>query len=302
MSSRTHDRSHFFKYASFQTAKQVIESKSFRWSSPTKFNDPFDHQAGFVLDFNPDEFAKLLTASIERIVFSDAVPTINSDSLFSAQTLRFRSIRDRLPREEFLRDMHKASIESAAKLPRSIDQFNVAIQEQLCHSRVFCVSERHDNVVMWSHYADEHKGVVFKLRCIDEIDNTLLAARQVDYTDTFIAFPSTGQYIKHMTGEHPIKIASLCWKITLTKHIDWAYEKEWRVHIPLLDESAGNGYTIYSEDPRIFEAVYLGCRMEDEELAVIVELIRRHLPETKIFRGKKSTTAFALSFTEIDEI
>lgn len=302
MSSRAHDRSHFFKYASFQTAKQVIESKSFRWSSPTKFNDPFDHQAGFVLDFNPDELAKLLTASIERIVFSDMIPTINSDSLFSSLALRFRSIRDRLSRDEFLQDMHKESIEFAAKLHGNIDQFNVAIQESLCHSRVFCVSERHDNVVMWSHYADEHRGVVFKLRCIDEIGNRLLAARQVIYTDSFITFLSAEQYIKNITGEHPIKIAPLCWNITLTKHIDWAYEKEWRVHIPILDEPPSDGYAIYPEDSRIFEAVYLGCRMEDKEVAMIVELIRRHLPETKIFRGKKSATAFALSFTEIDAI
>lgn len=302
MSNRTHDRSYFFKYASFQTAMRVIGSKSFLWSSPTKFNDPFDHQAGFVLNFSSDEFAKLLTASIERIIFSDVTPMARPVSLFAALTLKMRSIRDKLPREKILKELHESSSESAAILHESIGQLNADLQEQLCHSRVFCVSERYDNVVMWSHYADKHQGVVFKLRCIDEIDNTLLAARKVSYTDAFLAFPSADQYVKHLTGEQPIDFAPLIWNIVYTKHLDWSYEREWRVHIPLLHEPPGDGYATYPEDPRVFEAIYLGCQMEDKEVAAIVEYIRRYLPATKIFRGRKSTAAFVLSFTEINGI
>lgn len=299
MSSRSHDRSHFFKYVSFQAALRVIESKSFRWSSPVKFNDPFDHQAGFVVDFNPNEFAKLLADSIERVIFSDVVQPGEPVSKLATLALELRLIRGRFSREQILRKLPELTMESAAKLHGSIGRLNVAVQEQLCHFRVLCVSEQHDNVVMWSHYADEHRGVVFKLRCIDEIDNTLLAARKVIYTDTFLAFPSADQYAKHLTGEQPIDFVPLLWDIAFTKHIDWSYEKEWRVHIALLKESPGDGYTIFSEDPRVFEAVYLGCRMEDEEVAEIVKLVRLHLPATKVFRGNKSTEAFALSFTEI---
>lgn len=302
MPNRAHDRNHFFKYAYFATAVRVIESNSFRWSSPIKFNDPFDHQAGLVPDFTPVEFAEHLAASIERIVFSDVAPTVTPHSLFSALTLQMRSIRGQLSREQFLKQNHESCIESAARLFNGgIDQLNAAVQKQLCHSRVLCLSELHDNVVMWSHYADEHRGVVFKLRCIDEIDGPLLAARKVSYSDAFPAFPSADEYARHLTGEQPIDYAPLCWTIAFTKHLDWAYEKEWRVHFQLLQQPPGDGYSIYPIDPRTFEAVYLGCRMEDKEVATIVELIRRHLPATKIFRGHKSTSRFALSFTEIKE-
>lgn len=280
---------------------RVIESKSFRWSSPVKFNDPFDHQAGFILAHNPDEFSRLLAASIERIIFSDVIPTVEPVSTLAALTLRLRSIRGRLPRETFLQELRESSIESAANLHESIRHLNATLQEHLCHSRVFCVSERHDNVVMWAHYADEHRGIVFKLRCIDEIDNALLAARKVSYTDSFLPFPSVDQYAKHLTGEEPIDFVPLFWNIAYTKHIDWSYEREWRVHVALLQEPPGDGHAIYREDPRVFEAIYLGCRIEDEEVAAIVKHIRRHLPATKIFRGSKSATAFTLSFTEINE-
>lgn len=300
MSGRVHDRSHFFKYASLQTAKRVIESQSFRWSSPTKFNDPFDNQTGFVLNVHTDEFANLLTSSRERIIFSDIAPVFNPVSPFAALNQQFRTIRDTLPQDRFLRMLHEWSLQVAANLPDLIVQLNAHIQEHLCHARVFCVSEAHDNVVMWSHYANEHRGVVFKLRCIDEIDNLLLAARKVSYTDAFLMFPSADQYVKHLTGEQPIDLALLSLNIAFMKHIDWSYEKEWRVYNPLLHEPPGDGYSLYTENPRIFEAVYLGCRMEEEELAMIVRLVRRHLPDTKIYRGEKSTTAFALSFTELN--
>lgn len=296
---RTHDHSHFFKYTSFETAIRVIESKSFRWSSPTKFNDPFDHQAGFVLNFSPEVFSQSLSSSIERVIFTDIEPSITPTTLFSELTLRLRQIRHKLPRSEILRDLHKLSAESAATLNDSIGQLNAAVQEHLCHSRVFCVSEKFDNVVMWSHYADQHKGVVFKLRCIDELDNTLLAAKKVQYTDAFLPFPDADAYARHLTGEQPLDFAPLIWNIAYTKHDDWSYEEEWRVHMSLLNEPLGDGYSVYPENPRIFEAIYLGCRMESEEIKSIVDLVHRSLPGTEVFVGSKSAASFTLSFSRL---
>lgn len=299
MSARAHDRSHFFKYASFETAVRVIDSKGFRWSSPTKFNDPFDHQVGFSLPFSPEEFSHALTSSIERIMFSDAEPAVTATTLFSVLTLKLRDVRHKLPRNEVLRDLSQSSSESAAMLRDSITKLNAVVQDQLCHSRVFCVSERFDNIVMWSHYADQHKGVVFKLRCIDEIDNTLLAARKVQYTKAFLPFPNADAYARHLTGEQPIDFASLIWNIAYIKHVDWHYEEEWRVHISLFNEPPGDGYSIYIENPRVFEAIYLGCNMEQERRKEIVGLVRRCLPETEVFVGSKSGTSFELSFSQL---
>lgn len=297
---RTHDRTHFFKYASFETAVRVIESKSFRWSSPTTFNDPFDHQTGIALEWDRDKFAKELTTSIERVVFFDRIIPVVPSSLLAALTLQFRSIRESLPRRQFLQQMHEASIETAAKIySGGMDQLNADLQKQLCHSRVLCVTELHDNVVMWSHYADEHRGVVFKLGCIDEIDNSLLVARKVSYAQTSPPFPSADEYARHLTGEKPIDLLPFFLNVAFMKHPDWAYEKEWRVHAPLQQKDPGDGYTFYQEKPQIFEAIYLGCRMHNNEVGAIVKLISRNLPTTKIFRGKKSNSGFTLSFTEM---
>ena len=249
--SRAHNRSHFFKYMSVETALKAILSHSLRWSSPLKFNDPFDHQIGFSFDFTGEQIGKRLFEEMEQIVFGGKTGFKNP-TLFTMLAMRLHSIKDRLPRDEVLKDFSEASAEIAENLDAHINKLHVAIQEHLTHSRVLCVAEQHDNVVMWSHYGDQHRGVVLQLRCVDEIDNTLLTARKVNYSRAYPGFPSLENYVRHLTGEEPLDIAKLSWDIAFTKHEDWSYEKEWRVHIPLLDERPGDGYSIDEENPRVF--------------------------------------------------
>jgi hypothetical protein len=109
MPSRANDRSHFFKYASYETALKILRSKSFLWSSPIKFNDPFDSQIGFVLDSNQNEFAKAYAASIERVIFSDIGPTIRPESPLGKEILHLRSIRGRLHGEKLRLMLHNGA-------------------------------------------------------------------------------------------------------------------------------------------------------------------------------------------------
>lgn len=299
MPGRVHDRSHFFKYASLDTALRVIESGSFRWSAPTKFNDPFDHQSGFAIKIDQVDFAKQLTESAERVIYSD-VSIGDPDGLFPRHLLLLRANRDRLPRKELHDQLYEGSLEMASYLEKNLaEKFNPEILTFLCNARVFCVSEINDNVVMWSHYADSHRGVVFKLRCIDEIDNVLLAARKVTYTDKFFDFPSGERYARHLTGEAIIEMAPLCYELAYLKHTDWSYEKEWRVHRPHLSEPVGDGYSLYPENPRVFEAAYLGCRMQQQDIETISVAINRNLPDMKIFKAEQSRDSFNLTFHEL---
>ena len=294
MSGRAHDREYFYKYASAETAMRIIAARSFRWSAPTNFNDPFDHQVGFFLDLDDHEFARHLTTSIERIVFTDAPVGTGASLEFTHLLLQLRAIRDRLRRADVLAELHASSLATAANLRSGIDNFNATIQSHLLHSRVFCVAERPDNIVMWSHYADEHRGVVFHLACSDALDNRLLAARRVTYADSFIAFPNAEEYAMHLTGERPLDFVALSWNMALTKHLDWSYEREWRVHIPLLQAPGGSGYSTYEEPAEVFASIYLGCRMASAQVEAILSAANQHLPHTKVYRAVRSTKSFSL--------
>jgi hypothetical protein len=63
-----HDLANLYKYASLETAKKIIKSKKFQWSSPLMFNDPFDHQTGFDFDYKTDELVSAMSGMITSIV------------------------------------------------------------------------------------------------------------------------------------------------------------------------------------------------------------------------------------------
>src|SRR5258707_12514489 len=73
---RSHDKSHFFKYTSVGSALKILESRKLRWSAPSLFNDPFDHQATFKFDFSEADFTEHMVAAQERIVFGTDEPRI----------------------------------------------------------------------------------------------------------------------------------------------------------------------------------------------------------------------------------
>jgi len=69
--------------------------------------------------------------------------------------------------------------------------------------------------------------------------------------------------------------------------------------LPLTTEPVGDGFSIRKEDPRVFQGIYLGCRMEPSAEAEIVALARAHIPHVSIFRAKKSARRFGLEFEPV---
>jgi len=166
-------------------------------------------------------------------------------------------------------------------------------------SRVLCVSEKNDNLVMWSHYADEHKGVCLRLNCIKEIDNVLNAARKVTYQDEFPFFPTLDEYVKNLTGEHPIDFSELLYEIPYVKHMGWEYEDEWRVHIPHEPTHSNVGYDDWKENEKVFGALYLGCRIEASEAVRLVGMAELKYSEIEIYQAVRSKKRFSLEFNKI---
>lgn len=300
MNHEGHGRPYFFKFAGLEAAARIIDGQSLKWSSAVEFNDPYDHRAGFRLDIDGNAFADLLTASMMRIIFTDVAVGLGASPLFTERLICMRNMRGRLSSEALQADFQTASLQVVRNITEGIASFNEAIHAHLLNSRVLCVTEDVNNVVMWSHYAEQHRGAAFQLGCLPHLDNRLLAAKPVQYTEEFIAFPGAEEYAKHLTGESPVDLVQLVCKIAYTKHRDWAYEREWRVHIPLLDEQPSTNVSIYTEPPEIFQAMYLGCRMPSGEREHLINLARARLPTMKIYQAQLASRSFNLEFVSLD--
>ena len=93
-------------------------------------------------------------------------------------------------------------------------------KEYVSNMGIFCMSEKEDNILMWSHYANEHRG--FCIGFARQPDNMFgkIETYKVRYDDNYPAI-----FVIDSNGCINKSFSSLF----LTKSSDWEYEQEWRI-------------------------------------------------------------------------
>ncbi|MBO0399913.1 DUF2971 domain-containing protein [Aeromonas veronii] len=155
---------------------------------------------------------------------------------------------------EHLNDPFESSISKLiSEIPEQVDTRleyfkaivnNAGLSRSLSNTGVISMSETHRNLLMWAHYANEHKGFVIGYKDdilndkfnerISNIHNISKKPLKVNY-DT-VRFDSKSE------REHIDSHKKAIRKILTTKGDDWIYEKEHRYLIPiyLADTIDGN--------------------------------------------------------------
>lgn len=67
-------------------------------------------------------------------------------------------------------------------IEESISQLKKQIRSLIQRCGVLCLSSLKDNIVMWSHYADHHKGIVLGFKPCFEKDSVLTLLKPVVYS------------------------------------------------------------------------------------------------------------------------
>ena len=116
---------------------------------------------------------------------------------------------------------------------------------------IACFSEKVDDILMWSHYADCHKGFCLEFDTKFEI---FTKALPVNYSETLPILDPLDRTF------HPLMV------LATTKAIGWAYEKEWRV----FHEESDKGIRI---NPKTITGIYLGCAMPKADKDVITSIL-----------------------------
>ncbi len=160
--------------------------------------------------------------------------------------------------------------------------------------RVFSVSETHDSLLMWSHYAKDHTGVVFEFRVMPEADNPLCAAGPVKYCRQPPSFLSESEWLENIIHGRDLDMSALYFRYAYAKSDIWSYEKEWRVW-DLLDDAKGVLCSPYELRPNEIATVYFGCKVDPAMKATVLRLLSSH-PTATAFQARKSPDQFKLYF------
>jgi hypothetical protein len=159
---------------------------------------------------------------------------------------------------------------------------------------VFCVSEQHDDLLMWSHYCKKHTGVVVRLHQHTGLDSVLLSALPVTYAEAPPILSTLENFLCRLTGREHQPVGN---EFLLTKASCWSYEREWRAVIPAVDPDTDHRKVAL--DPTEIGAVYLGCRCSDEDRQEILDLADQHLPATEVWQAEMDPRQFALTFRQL---
>lgn len=176
-----------------------------------------------------------------------------------------------------------------------------------------CLSEKYNDILMWAHYADNHKGFVVEYdsqslqtrcaACPDRKDFKTCADWQMTrlmpilytnqrYNATGYVVDSTLANLFNAQGLQNLWNLRDCfaqYKINIYKHPCWSYEKEWRLQLYAL-----NGRREMSKVKPV--AIYLGCRIAKCYEDILVKYAKEQ--NIKIYKMNEHPSKIGYKFSK----
>ncbi|HTU43757.1 MAG TPA: DUF2971 domain-containing protein [Bryobacteraceae bacterium] len=214
--------------------KNILVNRRIRCSNPKYFNDPWDCKPCVHPDLLGDPAAR-------RMMAESLIATQKGGPKGDVFDLRL--------------------LHDPAFLSKNIAGFNSFISEYITTRwGIVCLSAVPCSTLMWSHYADNHKGICLEFGARDKIFG---AALKVIYRS---------EYPKMLLG------GNFGQMMLTVKAKDWEKEEEYRLACPLSEE-----VTEVKESPLVMKdgfleigdllhAVIMGCEIGAEEERIIKEL------------------------------
>lgn len=252
-----------YKYVTYEGAVAMLAYGTARFGRPTDFNDPYDLQWDPTWQVNDLEFIEMQVDALIRILTGpvdwDAIP----DRVWRLELSRMRVRFDAEFGNMGIAKARQALIDRIRCSPAEPDGIDpVSEREWFAKaSRVWCLTEIPDSLVMWSHYADHHKGCVlgfdtsklnaaWKTRPLQAVYSRTLprSMRQAAMEQFLLRQPLPGPTEEEVRSFFAGKADA------------WAYEKEWRYVFGPRD--AGRSFTDVQIPRPALKVVMLGCRTD----------------------------------------
>lgn len=220
----------FYKYLSCTMSDEFIRclliDSDFYLGSCRDFNDPFDTTANVVNNGSIKDMRKRFSQIIEN----------NLPNLKKAER-----------EAEVSRLMNNYS--------NNPDTFKKILEKNTQAAGIYSFTENKKDILMWSHYASQHKGFLLQFELAQDIDSFLYALR-MDYSSNYPEYDISKGF------ENSFK------QILLRKSKHWEYEKEWRI----LRIAGARTYQQFK--PQALKSLIFGCRAEEEFKSKIIGILK----------------------------
>jgi hypothetical protein len=267
-----------YKYRHFDKYHlKSLQENTIWMANPKTFNDPYDsyyyyNHSGLIPTLLKNIDLSQMNASINSALPDEVLNNLKQTGCFkSAFKVYFKKagFEDNQV-DKFLELLFEANnIINRPQLNAHIDRVRDGI-------KVCSFTTKSNNILMWSHYSDNHKGfcIEYDLSLLDTNDPFLRFLFPVLYSDDlFDATPYIEQFIKDPKNFNNFNLL-----VALYKSKDWIYENEWR-YVEL--ESWKLDYSPLGFDPQSrisppISSVYMGSHIELKNEKKLSDLARQN--------------------------
>lgn len=273
----------FYKYTSLGSVKDILGSCSIKVTDPTTFNDPFDCNVPL---FN---LSKAGVFNIVKREFGSASGQANNP-IFKNKINALRPSLEKLS-EEILEDTVKLTSGWGDLLPQL---------------RVLSLTTKADNILMWSHYANFHKGATLKFYAHADSFSGAVKVRYEDGDKLLSNFleaaitalvrritrSDTGGELNNFASALSTQTFNLLLSYLSVKRKDWAYESEYRVILTADNNKVVRDFEknldVVGFNPKDLCEIIFGVASDPLEVQAVEALVSTRFPWVKLSRAKKS--------------
>jgi len=158
-----------------------------------------------------------------------------------------------------------------------LERLRQDIQNDVDKVGLLSLTEKRDDLLMWSHYANGHRGLC--LEFATSIYEVFFGrAQPVVYSDERPIFDPREPETKQVE------------KVVLTKSKHWTYELEWRI----VEHQNGEG--LYEFPAEMLTRVLFGCWTSDKDKSKVKRWIHEGSLKPAIYEAKAKERDFGLAF------
>ena len=257
----------------------VLENLKIRFSPLLSLNDPFECQPLVDMNSESDIFLKQMLLDLDELWENTAVEEQTEENKKILEHTRAELIVD-------VKSKTHSSVLGQELMARLSDNLGV-----------LSLSRTEDNLLMWSHYADEGKGLVIGF---DEEHEFFKQPDLAGRSTRPISVVYTRKRKKIVHDEER------CYeKLLGEKPLEWAYEEEERLFRSFLSKEGCVGKDAYGMDiiltdvpKEAIKAVYFGYRTSEDTKQSAISAIKNNAISCNIFQAGLSLDEYKIEFAD----
>lgn len=331
-----------YKFRSLKSGARPFTESIFRknqvwYARASTFNDPFDCDHFIDVDRNAMEWKEIMqrfekqftqaallgpglllqgfwNAIVEN--YNEKAVATSGKKLPKLTQERLLQFTDKMSRKAQLTIGNRVPSEIVNDVNAGPEKLNKVLARYFAESRravdqrfgVFSLASSPDNILMWSHYADEHTGICIEFDT-ESHPGAFPNSYAVEYCkDSPVIEKRFANILMNLQQKDPSADKQFLARIArrdleaewtdreirtwfLTKSELWNYENEWRSIVP--------GPGLKKIPAAAISGVILGCKTSQQSEAMVRDWIRRRRRKVKLYRASKQKGVFGLDINPL---